>query len=98
MAYAAQLLNNALTECLKRGRVNLLCHGHARDLFLNSQGRRDAARADRAAWAVQRRLAARSARAASRQLARGAPACFLSGISGWFSLSLGAWVLKNLAR
>jgi hypothetical protein len=28
----------------------------------------------------------------------GAPACFLSGISGWFSLSLGAWVPKNLAR
>jgi len=34
----------------------------------------------------------------SHQLARGAPACFLSGISGWFSLSLGAWVSKNLAR
>src|SRR6266481_1330398 len=35
----------------------------------------------------------------SHQLARGeAPACFLSGISGWFSLSLGAWVPKNLAR
>src|ERR1035437_6795562 len=30
--------------------------------------------------------------------ASGAPACFLSGISGWFSLSLGAWVPKNLAR
>src|SRR6266566_4488115 len=28
----------------------------------------------------------------SHQLARGAPACFLSGISGWFSLSLGACV------
>ena len=28
----------------------------------------------------------------------GSPACFLSGISGWFSLSLGAWVPKNLAR
>jgi hypothetical protein len=27
-----------------------------------------------------------------------APACFHSGISGWFSLSLGAWVPKNLAR
>src|ERR1700688_731200 len=25
--------------------------------------------------------------------ASGAPACFLSGISGWFSLSLGAWGL-----
>src|SRR5713101_1019501 len=34
----------------------------------------------------------------SHQLARGAPACFLSGISGWFSLSLGAGVPKNLAR
>src|SRR6266436_4084715 len=31
----------------------------------------------------------------SHQLARGAPACFLSGISGWFSLSLGAWVPKE---
>jgi DNA topoisomerase III len=30
--------------------------------------------------------------------ASGAPACFHSGISGWFSLSLGAWVPKNLAR
>jgi hypothetical protein len=30
--------------------------------------------------------------------ASGAPAYFLSGISGWFSLSLGAWVPKNLAR
>src|SRR6266404_3079337 len=33
MAYAAQLLNNALTECLKRGRVNLLSHGRARASF-----------------------------------------------------------------
>src|SRR5664279_5519083 len=32
------------------------------------------------------------------KIASGAPACFLSGISGWFSLSLGAWVPKNLAR
>src|ERR1700676_4356047 len=30
--------------------------------------------------------------------ASGAPACFLSGISGWFSLSLGAWGPKKLAR
>jgi hypothetical protein len=28
----------------------------------------------------------------SAESGRGAPACFLSGISGWFSLSLGAWV------
>src|SRR6202790_3988390 len=28
---------------------------------------------------------------------RGAPAWFLSGISGWCSLSLGAWVPKKLA-
>ena len=27
--------------------------------------------------------------------ALGAPACFLSGISGWFSLSVGAWVPKE---
>src|SRR5450759_3903159 len=37
-------------------------------------------------------------REGSRQNSLGAPACFLSGISGWFSLSLGAWVPKNLAR
>src|ERR1700693_2960919 len=30
--------------------------------------------------------------------APGSPACFLSDISGWFSLSIGAWVPKNLAR
>src|SRR5438477_139763 len=29
----AQLLNNALTECLKRGRVNLLSQGRARATF-----------------------------------------------------------------
>src|SRR5207245_2533552 len=29
----AQHLNNALTECLKWGRVNLLCHGRARASF-----------------------------------------------------------------
>ena len=45
----AQHLNNALTECLKWGGVNLCCHGYARELFLNSQCRRDAdaARPDR---------------------------------------------------
>src|SRR5258706_604628 len=81
----------------------------ARELFLNSQGRRDAdaARADRAAWAVQRLLAAAATLSATGSASPrpdrtrwlgGAPACFLSGISGWFSLSLGAWVPKNLAR
>src|ERR1700675_387796 len=41
--------------------VNLLCHPYtpAREVFLNSQCRRDAARPARAAWAVQRLLAAR---------------------------------------
>src|SRR5205823_4304968 len=44
---------------LARGRVNLLCHGRARASFsLTRSGRRDAARPDRAAWAVQRLLAA----------------------------------------
>src|SRR6202048_472725 len=101
----------------------------AREVFLNSQCRRDAARPAPAAWAVQRLLAARwrgrrrrrrrfglsdfrfEAAAATRSATgsasprpdrtswlRGAPACFLSGISGWFSLSLGAWVPKKLAR
>src|SRR5471032_1625286 len=37
-------------------------------------------------------------REGSRQNSIGAPACSLSGILGWFSLSLGAWVPKNLAR
>src|ERR1700684_371305 len=37
-------------------------------------------------------------REGSRQNSIGSPACFLSGISGWFSLSLGAWVPKKLAR
>ena len=105
----AQHLNNALTECLKWGRVNLLCHGRARELFLNSQGRRDAeaARPDRAAWAVQRLLAAAATLSATGSASPRpdrtswlgwAPACFRSGISGWFSLYLGAWVPKNLAR
>src|ERR1700726_4965707 len=93
----------------------------AREVFLNSQCQRDAARPARAAWAGQRLLAARwrgrrrrrrrfglsdfrfEAAAATRSATgsasprpdrtswlRGAPACFLSGISGWFSLSLGA--------
>src|SRR5258706_1403468 len=35
-----------------------LFRSRARELFLNSQCRRDAARPDRAAWAVQRLLAA----------------------------------------
>src|SRR6202795_642022 len=37
-------------------------------------------------------------REGSRQNSIGATACFHSGISGWFSLSLGAWVPKKLAR
>src|SRR6202795_3884860 len=101
--------------------VNLLCHPYtpAREVFLNSQCRRDAARPARAAWAVQRLLAARwrgrrrrrrrfrfrdfrfeaaaatlsatgsaSPRPDRNSWLRGATACFLSGISGWFSLSL----------
>src|SRR6202051_4335041 len=101
----------------------------AREVFLNSQCRRDAARPARAAWAVPRLLAARwrgrrrrrrrfglsdfrfeaaaatlsgtgsaSPRPDRTSWLRGAPACFLSGISGWFSLSLGAWGPKQLAR
>src|SRR6202048_4170777 len=89
----------------------------AREVFLNSQCRRDAARPARAAWAVPRLLAARwrgrrrrrrrfgfsdfrfEAAAATRSATgsasprpdrnswlRGATACFLSDISGWFSL------------
>ena len=103
----AQHLNNALTECLKWGRVNLLCHGRARASFsltlragamlLERIGRLGGAAAagggrDALSYGVS------FATTRSHQLARGAPACFLSGISGWFSLSLGAWVPKNLAR
>ena len=100
----AQHLNNALTECLKWGRVNLLCHGRARASFsltlsagamlLERIGRLGGAAAagggrDALSYGVS------FATTRSHQLA---PACFLSGISGWFSLSLGAWVPKNLAR
>src|SRR5713226_10626676 len=45
-----QLARGALTSFVTLAR--------AREVFLNSQGRRDAARPDRAAWAVQRLLAA----------------------------------------
>src|SRR5258707_1001855 len=34
-------------------------------------------------------------REGSRQNSIGSPACSLSGISGWFSLSVGAWVPKE---
>jgi len=89
------------------GRVNLLCHGRARASFsltlragamlLERIGRLGGAAAagggrDALSYGVS------FATTRSHQLARGAPACFLSGISGWFSLSLGAWVPKNLAR
>src|SRR5258705_10929813 len=104
----AQHLNNALTECLKWGALtSFVTLTRARELFLNSQCRRDAARPDRAAWAGQRLLAAAAALSATgaasprphrTRWAGGAPAGFLSGLSGWFSLSLGAWVAKNLAR
>src|SRR5258707_229387 len=50
---------------IRRG-VNLLCHGRARASFsLTLSGRRDAARPDRAAWAVQRLLAAAATRSAT---------------------------------
>src|SRR5712672_2322113 len=103
----AQHLNNALTECLKWGRVNLLCHGRARASFSLTL-RAGAMRLDRigrlggAATAGGGRDAlsygVSFATTRSHQLAEGAPACFLSGLSGWFSLSLGAWVPKTLAR
>src|SRR2546429_299076 len=81
----------------------------ARERFLMSQSRRDAeaARADRAAWAVQRLLAAAATLSSTGSafffndpatteiytlsLHDALPIC-------WFSLSLGAWVPKNLAR
>src|SRR6267154_1548358 len=70
----------------------------ARELFLNSQCRRDAARAAAGGGRDALSYGVSFATTRSHQLARGAPAWFLSGISGWFSLSLGAWVPKNLAR
>src|SRR6267378_215639 len=90
------------------GRVNLLCHPRARASFSLTRSA-GAMRLDRigppgrcsGCWRRPRRSQLRG------QLRHdpiapgwlgGAPACFLSGISGWFSLSLGAWVPKNLAR
>jgi len=91
------------------GRVNLLCHPHARARAFpkfsvparccsTGSGRVGGAAAagggrDALSYGVS------FATTRSHQLARGvSPACFLSGISGWFSLSLGAWLPKNLAR
>ena len=95
----AQHLNSALTECLKWGRVNLLCHGHARDLFLNSQCRRDAARADRAAWAVQRLLAAAATLSATGSASpRPDRTSWLGGLRRAFSPAFRAGSLYPLAR
>src|SRR6266436_3090945 len=90
------------------GRVNLLCHPRARASFslTRSAGAMLLERIGppgRSSGCWRRPRDALSygvsfATTRSHQLARGAPACFLSGISGWFSLSLGAWVPKNLAR
>src|SRR6266567_2064827 len=88
------------------GGVNLLCHPRARARAFSKfsvparccstgsgrLGGAAAAGGDALSYGVS------FATTRSHQLARGAPACFLSGISGWFSLSLGAWVPKNLAR
>ena len=52
----AQHLNNALTECLKWGALtSSVTVARARELFLNSQGRRDAARPDRGCSGCWRR-------------------------------------------
>ena len=97
----AQHLNNALTECLKWGGVNLLCHGRARELFLNSQGRRDAeaARPDRAAWAVQRLLAAAATLSATGSASpRPDRTSWLGGLRRAFSPAFRAGSLYPLAR
>src|SRR5258705_283728 len=70
----------------------------APELFLTSPSRRDAAGAAAGGGRDALSYGVSFATTRSHQLARGAPAWFLSGISGWFSLSLGAWVPKNLAR
>src|SRR5258705_8373302 len=87
---------------LARGGVNLLCHPRARARAFpkfsvparccsTGSGRLGGAAAagggrDALSYGVS------FATTRSHQLARGAPACFLSGISGWFSLSLAARV------
>src|SRR5258705_384541 len=79
----------------------------ARELFLNSQCRRDAARPDRAAWAVQRLLAAAATRSATGSASpRPDRTRWLGGLRRAFSPAFragslypfGAWVPKNLAR
>jgi hypothetical protein len=72
--------------CPQCGRVNPFPHPYTRARALMARQ-----------WSARCYGVARQ-RDGSRQNSIGAPACSLSGISGWFSLSLGAWVPKNLAR
>src|SRR5258706_4588086 len=91
-----------------RRRVNLLCHGRARASFsLTLSGRRDAARPDRAAWAVQRLLAAAATLSATGSASpRSDRTRWLGGLRRAFSPAFRAGSLypfgacdpKNLAR
>jgi len=94
---------------LARGGGALTCFvtlARAREVFLNSQGRRDAARPDRAAWAVQRLLAAAATLSATgsasprpdRTSWPGGLRRVLSAISGWFSLSILARGCRRIWR
>src|SRR5258705_9388432 len=81
------------------GRVNLLCHPRARELFLNSQCRRDAARPDRAAWAVQRLLAAAATLSATGSASpRPDRTSWLGGLRRAFSPAFRGGSLYPLAR
>src|SRR5258707_606138 len=86
------------------GRVNLLCHPRARASFSLTR-RAGAMRLDRigppgrcSGCRDALSYGVSFATTRSHQLARGAPAWFLSGISCLFSLSLAACVPNTLAR
>src|SRR5713226_7193619 len=71
----------------------------AREVFLNSQGRRDAARPDRAAWAVQRLLAAAATLSATGSASpRPDRTSWLGGLRRAFSPAFRAGSLYPLAR
>ena len=86
-----QLARGALTSFVTLAR--------AREVFLNSQGRRDAARPDRAAWAVQRLLAAAATLSATGSASpRPDRTSWLGGLRRAFSPAFRAGSLYPLAR
>src|SRR5258706_566198 len=77
----------------------ILSPSRARELFLNSQCRRDAARPDRAAWAEQRLLAAAATRSATGSASpRPDRTRWLGGLRRAFAPAFRAGSLYPLAR